>query len=346
VIAAIDWVVQHRTDDGMNIRVLNLSFGTDGTQSYLLDPLAYAAEVAWRKGLVVVVAAGNSGFGSTKLNDPAYDPYLIAVGADDTKGTEDYTDDVIPDFSSRGDAQRHPDFVAPGKSIVSLRAPGSRIDLDNPGAREGYTRFFRGSGTSQAAAFVSGAAALLLQQRPGLTPDQVKSLLIGTAHPLPNTDAIAQGAGLIDLKGAKGALTPQVTQSWPTATGTGTLEGARGTYHVDDAGVQLSGEQDIFGHAWDGRSWSQASFEGRSWSGGAWNGYYWTGDAWYDGLLGRSWSGRSWSGQSWSGRSWSGRSWSGRSWSGQSWSGDDWGLLGGVTGTLSGRSWSSSLWND
>src|SRR5438093_8645645 len=64
VIAAIDWVVQHRTDNGMNIRVLNLSFGTDGTQDYRVDPLAYAAEVAWRKGITVVVAAGNSGYGT------------------------------------------------------------------------------------------------------------------------------------------------------------------------------------------------------------------------------------------------------------------------------------------
>ena len=47
VIAAIDWIVQHRNSDGLNIRVLNLSFGTDGTQDYQLDPLAYAAEVAW-----------------------------------------------------------------------------------------------------------------------------------------------------------------------------------------------------------------------------------------------------------------------------------------------------------
>ena len=58
VIAAIDWIVQHRNSDGLNIRVLNLSFGTDGTQDYQLDPLAYAAEVAWHHGIVVVVAAG------------------------------------------------------------------------------------------------------------------------------------------------------------------------------------------------------------------------------------------------------------------------------------------------
>ena len=58
-IAAIDWVIEHGTTNGLNIRVLNMSFGTDGVQSYQLDPLAYAAEQAWHKGIVVVVAAGN-----------------------------------------------------------------------------------------------------------------------------------------------------------------------------------------------------------------------------------------------------------------------------------------------
>ena len=62
VIAAIDWVVQHRNDNGMNIRVINLSYGTNSTQPYTVDPLAYAAEQAWKAGIVVVTAAGNSGF--------------------------------------------------------------------------------------------------------------------------------------------------------------------------------------------------------------------------------------------------------------------------------------------
>ena len=82
-IAAIDWVVQNRNKNGLNIRVLNMSFGTDGVQDYLLDPLAYAAEQAWHKGIVVVVAVGNEGFGTGKVNNPAYDPYLIAVGSND-----------------------------------------------------------------------------------------------------------------------------------------------------------------------------------------------------------------------------------------------------------------------
>ena len=71
VIAAIDWIVQHRNSDGLNIRVLNLSFGTDGTQ--------VTSSTRWRTRpraprIVVVVAAGNSGFGTPQLNNPAYDP--------------------------------------------------------------------------------------------------------------------------------------------------------------------------------------------------------------------------------------------------------------------------------
>src|SRR5205085_152935 len=161
VIAAIDWVVQHRHDNGLNIRVLNLSFGTDGSQDYLLDPLVHAADVAWNAGIVVVVAAGNRGSGSTRLDNPARNPRLIAVGADDTKGTVVSSDDTIPEFSSSGDGVRNPDVVAPGQSIVSLRDTNSSIDMNYPDARVG-TRFFRGSGTSAATAVVSGSAALLL----------------------------------------------------------------------------------------------------------------------------------------------------------------------------------------
>ena len=75
VIAAIDWVVQHRNDNGMNIRVLNLSYGTDGLQDYQVDPLTHAVERAWKAGIVVVVASGNDG-NATPLRNPAYDPFV------------------------------------------------------------------------------------------------------------------------------------------------------------------------------------------------------------------------------------------------------------------------------
>jgi Subtilase family len=349
VIAAIDWVVENRNTDGLNIRVLNLSFGTDSTQDYRLDPLAYAAEVAWLHGIVVVVSAGNSGFGTSQLNDPAYDPYVIAVGADDTKGTDDPKDDTIPSWQTRGNSVRHPDVVAPGKSIVSLRDPGSFVDAGNPAARLGGSRFFKGSGSSQAAAIVSGGVATLLQQRPGLTPDQVKFLLMSTASPLPGADPVAQGEGLINLHNAREARTPTAAdtmQSWPRSTGLGSLQQARGSVIASDDGVVLSGEQTIFGDVWDPVAWASASWDGTTWSGGSWNGRTWSGDCWCaSGWAGRTWSGRTWSGNAWSGRTWSGRTWSGRTWSGNGWSAGDWGDSDAPS-ALTSSGWAGTIWGD
>jgi serine protease AprX len=338
VIAAIDWVVQHRNTDGLNIRVLNLSFGTDGTQSYVLDPVTYAAEVAWRKGIVVVVSAGNSNFGSNRLNNPAYDPFVIAVGADDTKGTNDPKDDIVPSWSARGLLSRRPDLVGPGKSVVSLRSAGSALDLKHPEARVGNSRFFKGSGTSEAAAAVSGAAALLLSQRPSLTPDQVKYLLMSTAVTLPNTDSEGQGAGLINLKAAKDAATPSLLiakQLFTPATGLGSLEMARGSVHVSDGSLELNGETDIFGASFESATWAALSLSGNTWSGGTWNGNTWSGNTW----SGNTWSGNTWSGNTWSGNTWSGNTWSGNTWSGNTWSGNTW-----SGNTWSGNTWSGNTW--
>jgi hypothetical protein len=349
VIAAIDWVVQHRNSDGLNVRVLNLSFGTDGTQSYLDDPLAYAVEVAWSRGIVVVVSAGNAGFGTPQLNNPAYDPYVIAVGGDDTKGTDDPKDDVIPAWQSRGNAVRHPDVVAPGKSLISLRDPGSFVDEANPGARVGYSRFFRGSGSSQAAAIVSGAVATVLEQHPELTPDQVKALLMDTAVPLPNADPVAQGAGLINLHRAREAKISTIgaaVQTWPRSSGMGSLQLARGSVLVEDEGVVLQGEQTIFGDTWDAAAWASSSFDGTSWQAGTWNSRSWSGDCWCGASwASKTWSSRSWSGESWSSRSWSSRSWSSRSWSGNGWSAGEWGGSDAPS-ALSSGAWASTLWSD
>jgi serine protease AprX len=325
IIAALDWTVQHRNDNGMNIRVVNLSFGTDGTQPYQLDPLAHAVESAWRNGLLVVVAVGNGGNLTETVSNPATDPFVLAVGASDHKGTSDRRDDVVADFSSRGSAARTPDLVAPGRSIVSLRSPGSAADLGSPNAvvndGRGAPRLFRGSGSSQSAAIVAGSAALLLQQRPELTPDQLKKLLTSTATSLKGTDVRLQGAGLLDVQRAVRTKTPSIARSvqpFAPSTGHGTLQGARGSGQVTDpaTGTPLVGEQDIMGAGWDATTWAALAAAGQSWSGGDWNGQSWSGQSW----SGQSWSGQSWSGQSWSGQSWSGQSWSGQSWSGQSWS--------------------------
>ena len=341
VVAAVDWVVAHRRDPGLNIRVLNLSYGTDGTQATTLDPLTHAVENAWRAGIVVVVSGGNGGTSRPSVDNPARDPYVLAVGADDTHGTPGSAlDDTVPSFSTRGSASRRVDLVAPGQSVASLRDPGSYVDTEYPGAVVD-TRYFKGSGTSQATAVVSGAVALLLQARPTLTPDDVKRLLKTTAHPLLTADAAGQGSGLVDVNAAASVPLVPLTQSWPRSTGMGTLEGARGTKHVGDNGVDLSGERDIFGKAWVPSVWAPASSTQTAWSGGVWNTSNWAGTCWCgSSWSSRTWSSRTWSDLTWSSRTWSSTAWDSRTWSSRTWSGDAW-----TSRTWSSRTWSGSTWS-
>ena len=129
----------------------------------------------------------------------------------------------------------------------------------------------------------SGTAALLLEQRPGLTPDQVKALLMGTAKPLASAGAVAQGKGLVDLARARTAATPSAVQSYERSTGTGSLEKARGTAHVDINGSKRTGEVDFTGRAWTtdgftrgtGAAVAKGNLNGLSRNGLSWNGLSW-----------------------------------------------------------------------
>ena len=337
VIAAIDWVVKHKNDNGMNIRVLNLSYGTNSSQWYGVDPLAYAVEQAWDAGIVVVAAAGNSGYqskgSSPALADPAYDKRIIAVGASDSMGTMTITDDTMPDFSAaaKTGSARAPDFVSPGVHLQGLRVLNSWIDTNIDGKTILDDRFMRGSGTSESAAITSGAVALILSKYPNATPAQVKKLLKDAAYDMPTQNSRQVGSGEMRLAPILSAPLPIYSQGIAPAVGGGSLELARGSDHLTRDGVVLKGEQDIFGKAFNATAMAILEATGNSWSGGMWNGSVWTGSSW----SGNSWSGSSWSGNSWSGNSWSGSSWSGNSWSGNSWSGSSW----------SGNSWSGSSWS-
>jgi serine protease AprX len=344
VIAAIDWVVQHRSDNGLNIRVINLSYGTNSLQDYQSDPLAYAAEQAWKHGLVVVAAGGNDGFQTKKsvpaLADPAVDPYIVAVGSADTIGTRSLADDQVPSFSPwpKKGSTRSVDLVAPGVHMQGLRVPNSYIDSTHP---EGFLsdRYFRGSGTSESTAVISGAAALLLQRFPDATPDQIKKLLMDGAVRIQGKSR-AIGAGELQLGSLLEAALPNWAQTWAPSTGQGSIEGSRGSDHLTRDGVVLSGEQDIFGAPISTPSLASAEAAGSSWSGGTWNGNSWSGSSW----SGSSWSGSSWSGNAWSGSSWSTSSWSGNSWSGSSWSGSSWSGSSWSGSSWSGGSWAGAFW--
>jgi serine protease AprX len=282
LLAGIDWVVRRGDNNGLDVRVLNLAFGSEANGSYRNDPLAVAVERAWDSGVVVVAAAGNGGIDAVSLDSPAYDPYVIAAGASDSRGTGDPGDDVIAPFSSQGTAQRGADIVAPGVGIVSARVAGGLLDETFPTARIGEAGF-RGSGTSQAAAVVSGAVALMLGIRVGLDPDDVKAMLRSTAHPLAGTDAATQGAGVIDITAAATTRTPApwLHQNFAPAR--------MGGWNHRGLGIEFAGEGP----------------QGSRWSGSRWSGSRWSGSRW----SGSRWSGSRWSGSRWSGSRWSTAGW-------------------------------------
>jgi serine protease AprX len=338
--------------------VINLSYGTDSSQDYQQDPLAAAAENAWQHGIVVVASAGNAGTATGRLTDPAIDPYLISVGATDSGDRMDgWAADrtTVASFSNVASSGRHVDLVAPGTSIVSTRDPNSYIDRNFPtGQVSGDTSktLFRGSGTSQAAAVVSGSIALLLQAFPSLTPDQVKYALTSTADPVNNSKAAAAGAGTVDLAQAfdtashlvgsdatAAALRAAAVQTFPRSTGQGSLDAARGdSVEVDADGQPFTGEVDAQGQAWNPAAWWQASSTLTAWQGGQWLGTSWAGDGWAttgaDGTSSARWSSARWSSARWSDANWDSARWSGASWSSARWSAADW----------SSARWSSNDW--
>ena len=247
VLGALNWVRENRTANGLNIRVVNLALGVEDRGGYKRDVLAWAVEQLWREGIVVVAAAGNNGAYADRLDIPAADPFVIAAGASDTRDTVTPADDRVADFSSRS-RFRSPDVVAPGAKVVSLRVPGSALDREYPGARVGGA-YFRGSGTSQASAVVSGLVARLLSDKPELVPDQVKALLMAGAVDLPDPRE-ADGAGRVDLKRTLAAPVPDaasVRQGWEPAV----LDRRALARALHDNDEYATG-----GAEWSGRRWS------------------------------------------------------------------------------------------
>jgi serine protease AprX len=243
VIAAIQRAIELK--DTYNIRIINLSLGRNVYESYTIDPLCQSVEAAWQAGILVVVAAGNSGrnyslgtLGYDTIQAPGNDPNVITVGATKTNGTDTRLDDTIASYSSKGptliDHIVKPDLVAPGNRIVSLQAPGAYLPTQYPvlgivgppicnlgsctAGKSG--QYLRLSGTSMATPVVAGAAALMLQNDPTLTPDTIKARMMKSAwkgYPtsswgydlfgfgyLSQDDVFTIGAGYLDVDAALG----------------------------------------------------------------------------------------------------------------------------------------------
>jgi serine protease AprX len=337
VIAGLQWVVSNRSR--FDIRVVNLSWGTDSAQGYGVDPLDRAVERAWEAGLVVVVSAGNAGPSSGTIAKPADDPYVITVGAADINGTAVRGDDSVAPFSGRGptaDGVSKPDLVAPGVSLVSDRAPGSTIDAFRPAARLG-TGLFKGTGTSQAAAIVAGVAARMLDVDPTLTNDQIKGVLMATADGRVGGDGA--GAGLVDAAAATAAVLPPKRGPRPVlpvanaglrpSTGAGPIEASRGSQHVftdlDGDGVadQVDAEVDALGNAWDAAAYSAATWSATTWAESPWAPFA------IEGTSGpadrRAAPTLAWDPAYWGARSWPEAGWDAKFWGAKFWGAKFWG---------------------
>ena len=309
IVASVGWVIAHRDDNGLHVRVLNLSFGTPPSR-YQSDLLAYAVEQAWKAGIVVVVSAGNEGEKHRGLTSPGLRPLHPLDRRRRPLRHRRRGRRRRAHWSSRG-LGRNPDLVAPGRSIASLRDPNSALDLAHPEARVGDA-LLKGSGTSQAAAVVSGAVALLLERRPDLSPDQVKAIIKSTADPLSGPGPDAQGAGRLNVTRALAAPSPDpaaARQLFAPAA-------VRGIVAKLVAGLSKGRHAEVGPVGPDGSSWGAAKWGGAKWGGAKWGGSSWGGS---------SWGGTSWGGSSWGGSSWGGSSWGGTSWGGSSWGGSSWG---------------------
>jgi serine protease AprX len=316
VLAAVQWVVSFR--DRYNVRVLNLSLGTDSTQTYARDPLNYAVERAWDAGVAVIVAASNRGPEARTVSKPGDDPFVVTVGAIDDRGTKGLGDDVLPNFTSRGptaaDGIAKPDVVAPGGHIVSLRAPGSAIDAQFPNYVDGAYR--TGSGTSMATGIVSGIAALLLQANPGWTPDRLKYALLHTTRATASSDPMAVGSGLVDAyQAAFAAPAGTANQGLARSNGRGTMNASRGSVRmtVDDpdsgnVGVLLGPLLTAQLILWDPIGWTTSNWDRNTWYSTGWATSRWVPLDWY----GSDWPGNNWRNDYiWYGSAWSGGAWYG-----------------------------------
>jgi serine protease AprX len=312
-VRGIEWVLAHRTQ--YNIRLINLSLGMPARTSYWLDPLCAAAEIAWMRGVAVVAAAGNGGPNSGTVESPGTDPYIVTVGATDDAGTYPVDDDILASFSAWGTrpgSTPKPDVVAPGRRIVSLRAPGSYLDTQYPDrvtlARNGST-YFRLSGTSMATAVTTGAAGLLFQQQPNLRPDNVKSVLANTTQPygwaassarVPSAD----GNGLVDALAA--------TYGGPQASLNSGLQPAdtlaRSLYPILYGAPLTWKNPNYQGIDWTRLTWDNLAWDNLAWDNLAWDNLAWDNLAW-DNL---AWDNLAWDNLAWDNLAWDNLAWDGK----------------------------------
>jgi serine protease AprX len=186
VMQGVEWCIQYNENPAnanKKIDIISMSLGStaqDLGDNDNADPMVQVVEKAWEAGIVVCVAAGNDGPTMNTIASPGISDLVITVGALDDKNTIDgRMDDQVASFSSRGTTiygLTKPDILAPGVNIISLRSPNSYLDKLQKSSRVDND-YFTLSGTSMATPICAGVVALMLENNPTLSPNDVKNKL-------------------------------------------------------------------------------------------------------------------------------------------------------------------------
>ena len=228
ILRALRYVREELNGAGklLNVQGVNLSVGYEFDAKWFAcgqSPMCVEVDRLVQTGVVVVVAAGNTGYGTLAasargtstgltltINDPGNAELAITVGATHRDMPHTYGVSYFSSKGPTGDGRMKPDLVAPGERITSV-ASGSRLEELCASLGVKPTRAVAGylddSGTSMAAPHVSGAIAAFLSIRREFigNPERLKRIFMETATPLGRTQAF-EGRGLVDLMRAIGSV--------------------------------------------------------------------------------------------------------------------------------------------
>lgn len=299
VVGAVEWLLKNGNKH--HVDVVNISWGAPQATTYHKDILSALVESLWFDGMTVVVAAGNGGPTAGTVTTPGSDPFVVTVGSFGDQATAAAGDDVESTFSGRGptlDGFAKPDTLAPGEHVQSLRVAGvSYLDTSGNPVGSPSDKYVHMSGTSAAAAFVSGVAALVAAQRKNVSPNQIKGAIVASGRAVAGsvTKAVDAPTALVRTAAVNVGLRP-----------------SKLLVQI----LVLSRALKLKGVTWEGVTWDGVTWDGITWDGVTWHGVTWNGVTWN----GITWESLTWESINWDGVNWETVSWETVHWEGVTWS--------------------------